>query len=213
MGQTRTNLEAAQEIKIPFQGFYNTAHDGVFDMALEQINTDDSNEIRVVISEDNVEWEAVRLGYAQKYLSKVNKIMGIETEFSGVQGQKDYANGNDTLLAKIDRSALHEMHKAIISDPERNLAWEAFVKDALTERPGFIPYYSAQVKDWGPFEGWDDAQIDCMLSFRGAELEIDETEIALELLDYVDEKIWSSVIDPDKVPGHVDNTTEEQPSL
>jgi hypothetical protein len=43
------------------------------------------------------------------------------------------------------------------------------------------------------------------MHFAGIEAELDESDIALSLLDYVDSKIWDSVIDADKVPGHVDN--------
>ncbi|CAN0568807.1 unnamed protein product, partial [Laminaria digitata] len=153
------------EVRIPFQGFYNTAHDNVFDMALEQINTDDSNDTVEVISMDNVEWTAVRLGYAQKYLAEIDKTLALNARFSRIIGQKDYAIGNDILLARVDCSKLVELHDAINADPARKAAWAYYVKEALTERPGFIPYFSAEVEDWGAFGTWDDAQIDCMLAF------------------------------------------------
>lgn len=213
MDRKETRLESDREVRVPFQGFYNTAHDNVFDIVLEQINTDDSNDTVQVISMDNVEWAAVRLGYAQKYLAELDKTLALGARFSRIIGQKDYANGNDTLLARVDCNKLNELHDAINADPARKAAWADHVKEALTERPGFIPYFSAEVEEWGAFEDWDDAQIDCMLTFRGIELEIDETEIAMELMEYLDEKIWSSVIDPDQVPGHVDNKTETQLSI
>lgn len=198
-----------RDVKVPFQGFYNTIHDAAFDMALEQINLDDDGEEHEVIGLHNVDWAAVRLAYAQKYLEAAGTQMGMSFTFTRIIEQKDYANGNDMIIAGVERSALENLHQTITSDMEMATAWAQHVRAELTERDGFIPYYSNDASDWGDLTSWDDAQIDCMLDFFAAKVELDEQAIAMELLEFVDEKIWSAVIDPDQVPGHVDNRSEQ----
>lgn len=196
--------------QIPFEGFYNSIHDSWIDHALEGINEDDSGETLERIGIDNVEWAAVRLAYAQAYVKAVAQEAGVEMSFHKIISPKDYSLGNDRIIAMMTETDFTALVEQTLSSEQGRSEWAKTVWDALTERPGYIPFtytYSPVAEEWGHPSRWDDAQRDCFM-VHTLSPRINEPGIAEDIYSKVDEWIWENVIDPDKVPGHVDNSLE-----
>jgi hypothetical protein len=209
---SKTVAEDRVTVELPFSGFYNTVHDQMLDMAMEQINSDDSGEEIEMITTDNVQWAQVHLAYAQAYLKKARAESGLNMEFQKIISPRDYATGNDQIIATIPLRDLEDAYAAL--DEETRQAWRDRVKEALTPRPGYVPFsqYSDNAEDWGPIAGWDDAQRDLFFNFYAAPLIGDEYMLAESASEVVDDKIWEAVIDPSVVPGHVDYEAPEEPA-
>lgn len=194
-------------VKVPFQGLYNSIHDAMIDTAMENINQNHQGDYADVIDVTNVRWSEVHLSYSQVWMTEAAKQSGINMVFDSKISPKDYALGNDELIALIPRKYLHEAHKNM--EESQRINWYSKVSEALTERPGFIPFsqYPKDAAEWGDVIAWDDAQRDLFFNFIAEPL-IDEHLAAEVASESLDDLIWKAVIDPDKVPGHVDNSTE-----
>jgi len=194
-------------VKVPFSGFYNTIHDGMIDMTLEQINTDDAGDEVEVIGVGNVRWAEVHLAYAQTWLKEACEASGLDMQFEKIVSPRDYYMGNDMIIARVTLDSLEAAYAGLTQD--ERASWRDLVSEELTERPGFVPYskYPRDADQWGPVSNWDDAQRDLFFHFRAAPL-IDEAGLAERASEMLDDAIWRAVIDPDIVPGHVDNANE-----
>jgi hypothetical protein len=194
-------------VKVPFSGLYNSIHDAMIDMAMEQINTNDAGEEVTVIEVGNVRWAEVQLAYVQAWMKEAVKESGIPMTFQKMISPRDYSMGNDEIVAGVPQTVLEDAFNSM--DDAKKDEWRKLVEDALTERPGFLPYsqYSKDADEWGSVVEWDDAQRDLFFHFYAAPL-IEESFHAERASEMLDEAIWSAVIDPDQVPGHVDNSNE-----
>ncbi len=198
-------------VRLPFSGLYNTIHDQMMDIALEQINSDDAGEDNQVICPTNVRWAEVHLAYTQAYTKAAAKESGLNLAFEKIISPRDYSMGNDQIIVDIP---LRDLEAAFASlDDEGKQSWRDRVAEELTERPGFMPFtkYSRDADDWGDVKDWDDAQRDLFFHFYAAPLIGDEADIANDLSDMIDDNIWNAVIDPSVVPGHVDYEAPEEP--
>lgn len=204
-----TKTDSMVSVRVPFDGFYNSIHEAIIDTCLESINQDDTGADldEEIISSGNVMWAQVHLSYAQAYVRKVAEISGTPMIFEKIISPRDYATGNDVIIARVEIEVLEKSLEA--QSPEVRAAWRTAVAEALTERPGFVPYsrYPKDAHDWGIPPGWDGAQRDLFFDFTVSQL-LDQHAIAEGVSDLVDEFIWGSVIDPNLVPGHVDNKNE-----
>ncbi|MFG6572127.1 hypothetical protein ACGYLO_11035 [Sulfitobacter sp. 1A13353] len=192
-------------VKLPFSGLYNTIHDQMMDIALEQINTDDEGAEQQEICSSNVRWAEVHLAYVQAYTQKAAGISDLDMSFQKIISPRDYAMGNDEIIVTYPLRDLEEAFASM--DNARKEEWRDRVEAELTERPGFVPFskYPKDADDWGPVSEWDDAQRDLFFDFHAAPLIGDEADIANDLSDLIDDRIWRAVIDTSQVPGHVDN--------
>ena len=193
--------ESRVDIKIPFDGFYNTTHEHTMNSAFENINeTNGSLELQ------DIEWAKVRLAYAQDWLQGIVKQTGLDLQFKKIHVPADFSQGNDQLIGTIPLAAIEKMHadmtKAEITE------WKALVKEELTERPGFAPWskYSTNADDWGPVTLWDEAQRDLFIDFRLSPC-IDETVLHNRINEIIDDIIMRAV-DPEKIPNHADNSSD-----
>jgi hypothetical protein len=199
-------------VKLPFSGLYNTVHDQMMDIALEQINSDDAGDEEEMICTTNVRWAEVHLAYVQAYTKAAVEESGLDMSFQKVISPRDYSMGNDEIIVTIP---LRDLEVAFSSmDDTCKQAWRELVDASLTERPGFIPFskYPQDADEWGPVDTWDDAQRDLFFHFHSAPLIGDEYMLADSASEVVDDAIWRSVIDPSVVPGHVDHEAPGEPA-
>jgi len=177
------------------------------DISLEQINQNDAGDEEEIISVGNVQWAEVHLAYTQAWLKLAAESADIDMTYEKTVSPRDYSMGNDILIARIPGDWVEEKFSGLTDDQRQE--WRDMVSEELTERPGFIPFskYSKDADEWGPVSDWDDAQRDLFFFFVANPL-IDESALAERASEMLDDAIWSAVIDPDQVPGHVDNSNE-----
>lgn len=165
--------QCGPELRLPFAGFYQSVHDHTFDAAAEAAG----------VGPDEVDWPVVRLGYAQAYMREVARLTGLEMTFSRISSPEFYNFGTDEILVRIDEARISELHSGIMADPVQAASLRDRVREALSPRAGFAPYFPAGLDDWGPIGGWEPAQVSLLLDQAFARAGADEEEIADSIFD------------------------------
>lgn len=199
-------------VNLPFSGLYNTVHDQMMDIALEQINSDDAGDEEEMICTTNVRWAEVHLAYVQAYTKAAVEESGLDMTFQKIISPRDYSMGNDQIIVTFP---LRDLEAAFgVMDDAVKQAWRELVETELTERPGFIPFskYPKDADEWGTVDTWDDAQRDLFFYFHTAPLIGEEYMLAERASEVVDDAIWKAVIDPSVVPGHIDYEAPGEPA-
>jgi len=169
----RDQDDRAEELRLPFAGFYQSVHDHSLDAAAEAAG----------MSPDDVDWPVVRLGYAQAYMRRVADLTGLEMTFSRISSPEFYNFGTDEILVRVDPDRVSALHAAIMSDPEQVVSFRDRVRAELSPRAGFAPYFPADLEDWGPLEGWDPAQTSLLLDHAFDRVGADEARICEDIFD------------------------------
>lgn len=147
-------------IRIPFQGFYETIHDDVFERYLEyeaehiaEENGLEDYEVADVLY-DNTDWKLVRNAYAKQYADDfLNEISENIPIFKVIlQSPREYNFSTDTITVEIPMENWKEMVRLVPMDQAQKYATEW-----LEPRSGFIPHYPQDMNQWGPIESWDPA--------------------------------------------------------
>lgn len=194
-------------VKVPFSGLSNTVHEAMIDSTMEGINEDNSPDF---ICYSNVRWSKVMLDYTQAWLNSVKVETGLDMTFEKIESPRDYSMGNDVLIVKVPFDKLKTDFENM--DAAKKSEWRDLVKSALTAREGFAPFgkYSNNADEWGPIAEWDDAERDLFFHLQVSGL-IDEDLHAERASEMLEDAIWAAIIDPNIVPGHVDNENENGP--
>jgi hypothetical protein len=169
----RDQDQGGPELRLPFMGFYQSVHENTFDAAAEAAG----------MGPDEVDWPVVRLGYAQAYMREIARLTGLEMRFSRISSPEFYNFGTDEILVRIDEARISELHAGIMADPAQAASLRDRVREELSPRAGFAPYFSADLDDWGPLDGWEPAQISLLLDHAFARAGADEGEIADSIFD------------------------------
>jgi hypothetical protein len=169
----RNHDERGHELRLPFAGFYQSVHDYNLDTAA----------VAAGMAPDEVDWAIVRLGYAQAYTRRVATLTGLEMTFSRVNPPEFYNFGTDEILVRVAPDLISELHSGIMADPAQAASFRDRVREELSPRAGFAPYFPADLDDWGPLKGWDPAQISLLLDHAFARAGADEEEIADSTFD------------------------------
>lgn len=160
--------------KIPFAGFYNSSHDAVFDSWLEQTQTHLADEYKATNDQigkladlyfDKLNWKAIHIAYAKKYLEAFEDMLATEgskhipIEWDNMESPREYNFATDCIYGKIELTDLHYMLNAIPSD-----IWKAYVKSECTSYDGFISFYSPDYEDWNEdLTTWGEARLGMIL--------------------------------------------------
>jgi hypothetical protein len=169
----RNQDDRGQELRLPFAGFYQSVHDHSLDAAAEAAG----------MEPDDVDWPVVRLGYAQAYMRRVAALTGLELTFSRISSPEFYNFGTDEILVRVDPDRIAALHAGIMTDPAQAASFRDRVRAELSPRAGFAPYFPADLEDWGPFEGWDPAQVSLLLDHAFARAGADEARISEDIFD------------------------------
>jgi hypothetical protein len=147
---------------IPFQGFYNSIHDGELDNSLEMAFSDDSGHVNDRLHErafDAVQWSVVHASYASAYAEAFAELAGLQTlKFVELDSPREYNFTTDRIFCDIDIS---DVRAALARLPAGALDEKA--RERFTSRSGFMSYYSPDVESWGALESWDLNQIGTIL--------------------------------------------------
>lgn len=150
------------EIRIPFSGFYNSWHDAALDDALEQAFSDDSGTLDQDAHDaafDRINWQSVHRAYVAEYarvLSNECAMPGLT--FNRLVSPREYNFFTDEIICDLPADTLADIYQR--SDKP---ALAALVAERLEARSGFIPFYSDDLEQWGPFTEWEAPQIDLLI--------------------------------------------------
>lgn len=137
------------KLEIPFQGFCNSIHSALIDDAFEQEHTDDDGELDSDAhhaAHDTINWQAVMIEYAKYYVEQLNEELDFELTFNQLHSPREYNFETDTIEVLIAQDDLDTVFKILCA--KHNQALREHIRDALTERSGFIPNYSNEFDDW-----------------------------------------------------------------
>jgi hypothetical protein len=169
----RNQDETGTELRLPFSGFYQTVHEQQFDLAAEAAS----------VGTDAVDWPVVRLGYAQAYMREVARLIRFDLSFSRLSSPDFYNFETDEILVRVRPDRIFALHDEIMADPNQASALRVRVRDALSPRAGFAPWFPAELDDWGPVTQWAPAQLSVLLDHSFARAGVAEAEIAESLSD------------------------------
>lgn len=150
------------ELQVPFAGFYESIHDDAVERALEDIDewTGESHAQNFSYSIKNMRQ------YVKSYLTRFESRLPCEDKFTNfhVISPKEYNFETDKVFAELHVSTLRTIFSEIKSQDEKGFRQR--VAGELESRSGFVPFYSADLDDWGddPAE-WESAQLELMVRY------------------------------------------------
>jgi hypothetical protein len=150
-----------------FTGFYETLHSAAIDDEVEQSVAGDSGHFD---EDDALAVEAMNAfhytnemlcAYTKSYVLRWVEYIQNETdfdtkaEFAELWSPREYNFETDRIFVKVPEETIRHMIKTM-----DHKVWADLIKERLSPRPGFAPFYSndvrshdwdlAQYKDWGP---------------------------------------------------------------
>lgn len=146
---------------IPFSGFYNSWHDSALDDALTIMCSDENGDIidsRYSLATNAIDWRIAHLAYAQLYCERLATACNATWQFAKLDSPRFDNYRTDEIDVTIDLPELQRMHDAI--DP---VAFAALVQERLAPRSGFIPFYSADLSEWGNLSEWESPQLSLLV--------------------------------------------------
>lgn len=149
---------------IPFTGFYESTHDAALDYALESLFMDDcgdANQTALEAAWHAIDWQQARLAYAQLYCSALASACNADWTFARLDSPRFYNYRSDEIDVMLTREELRR-----IFDEVAGTNWQLFIDiviSRLSPRSGFIPFYSADVADWGELDQWEAPQVSLLL--------------------------------------------------
>lgn len=150
------------ELTVPFNGFYCSFADDVFDGTLEtmfsddQGNTDDDAVQKTICVCD---WRGVRLEYSKEYVAAMADEIEVESlTFKELNSPREYNFESDVIVATISRNDLAQ----IIKRTSREALTET-CRERHSSRSGFISFYDPDWHAWGAVTTWDRNQLGSLL--------------------------------------------------
>lgn len=150
------------EVRVPFQGFYQSIHEDALDRADEMRNEDlDESEHEVVsLTHENIRQ------YVGDYLKRLSSRLPCEDNFTDfrVSSPREYNFDTDQVIATLHANTLRVLLAEV-----KSLDAEGFrkrVHEELKPRSGFAPYYSNDLGEWpeDPAE-WGSARLELLIRF------------------------------------------------
>lgn len=131
---------------IPFQGFYYSVHDGIFDHAIELLSENSKDDYSTF-----TDWDEVRLGYAKKYLTAFSEFTGIEVTFDILESPKYYNYKTDRIHADISEEEVERIYNETGTETLKKV-----IKENFTSCSGFISHYPNTLDRWPTdLKEWD----------------------------------------------------------
>lgn len=158
------------EIEIPFTGFYNTMIGAELDDAvtheIESINEEEglsltSDDFDISYSDM---FEAAAESIAEYYPEWLEDLTGVEIscEFKGLESPREYNFYNDAIICDIPR---HDIYNLLSWLEDNHPGFFAeYVKERMTPRDGWAPFYPAELSSWGHPDSWKPAQLSLVLA-------------------------------------------------
>ena len=104
-------------------------------------------------------------GVFNKYCKEITEYIAIETPvFNGLAIEKvQFTNGNAYAFYNVGGAKVLELLAYTLKTSERRQILADVVRDALTPRSGFVPFYPAKFTEWGTVDTWHPCQWDLIL--------------------------------------------------
>ena len=142
---------------LPFSGFYETQHEVSMDHAVEFDLADSSGDPNPDLLDracDTCVFFELRKVYARAYADHWMGCYRMPVTFSELRSPREYNFETDKILVWIPLETVTRMFAetpaAIMDD---------IARDLFTPRSGFMPYYSANWREWSPIAEWAPAQV------------------------------------------------------
>lgn len=179
---------------VPFAGFESSCHSARIDDAEEQLfNGDDGQPISYRLYEMfwmNTCYLSVFHSYAKTYVAELANAIKVQLDYEEMVSPKEYNFMTDRLFAKVSRSDLAKMLRAV-----RGQRLNIKIKDWFTSCDGFISRYPKYISRWPRIADWDHnhvgAVLACYVDKLREEKAIDrEEEMAWDLITTDDIQDW-----------------------
>ena len=146
-------------IEIPFMGFYDSIWSYIWEDEFDQ-----EDEFESEFNSDMVDWKLYYTKLAIEIVDWIRHKSELLLSFEKLTSPREYNFESDRIFAYISETQLELIYREI---DKAKLA--SIFKDALTERSGFIPYYS--VDSWqAPVLEWDYALTALLMGLYLSEL-------------------------------------------
>ena len=142
---------------LPFSGFYNTVHGDIvehavlFDLADSSGNPNDDLMDRAY---DTCVFFELRKAYARTYADHWAGYYRMPITFSELRAPKEYNFETDKILVRLSPETVARMFAETPAAMMDDIA-----QDLFTPRSGFLPYYSANMREWNAVTEWAPAQV------------------------------------------------------
>lgn len=146
----------AQQIKIPFAGFYQSIHEAKIDDAIERDNIEDFS-----LTDEKMKV------YCSDYATRLSGLIeqatsqDFDLEIEYVKSPPEYNFHTDEIFVAVSKFQLKQVFDWMIENHHEAL--KDMVFDKLSPRPGFAPYLSNDLSDWGDVGHWNASQVALML--------------------------------------------------
>jgi|GEM_PF-1940851 len=191
MTTTPTHFSA----RIPFAGFYGSWHDDRVDEVEERMFQDDSGQLTSDYLYETfwsgVDYSEVFERYARAWTAALAHESGIAMDFEEMTSPREYNFQTDRVFAKISRSDLAKMLRAV-----RGKRLAAAIHERCTSRSGFCSFYPNDIRRWPRIADWDHNHVgivlECYLELlcEQGQLAANEGDLAHEHIDDGDIEMW-----------------------
>jgi hypothetical protein len=138
---------------IPFAGFYESCHSRELDHAADSIVQDDNGDPGPCADRFAREFHYTSdmlNAYARLYVKRWSELTGIRCTFAKVDSPREYNFETDRIFVDIDVT-----HAAQLLAQTDDHVMSRIARERHTSRSGFISFYDADWRTWGPVAEWD----------------------------------------------------------
>lgn len=202
MSTIQTNAQGHEVALFGFEGFYQSYHEMMFDMAEERLHASEDIDPDEPISITNLLAAQYCNRFVQAYKAYLKKRCNLDLPsltIKTISMSNDYAMSGDRLFVVIDDADREKLFAR-----KTDAALSDVIKQYFTPRPGFIPYYSNAIEDWTkPPAYWDLNELGALLHAVAGQPEDDaiiENDTGFD--DALDDMIRASVSEKEAVEAH-----------
>ena len=210
-------------ISIPFSGFYDSWHGGEGSLTEEMIENEltsygdrefpSSEELNHVTGEDFWDWtDAISYArlydhyakaYANAFEAKFEDTFSIRLglTFEELESPKYYNFSTDRIFCTVPLINLQLLMNQSLKDADNKAFIEGYIRESLTPRDGFSPFYDNDLNNWGvDMATWEQPQLSLFLEavinlppleFKGEESEVWEYYMMSEYISsYGYDMLW-----------------------
>lgn len=187
-------------INIPFNGFYNSVHDGLHDDAINDVFSDHETGELIEIPDEwyhHYNGHAFMQAYAPIYLSYFQEYLkdelniDIQLEFESLKSPKYYNFETDKIYAYI---SIEDIKKLDDLTNEKDLRDTARARH--TSISGFISFHNPDIDTWPKDKSeWCNIKLETLLIAAMKSMECDYIEDGLDDYELMEHAICNGVID------------------
>ena len=170
------------EIRLPFEGFYNSSLQESLEHGLEIHWMDDHGDIRDHTAyEDSVmttDWNGAHNEVATIWVQHLARELCLDMKFVELDSPKYYNYRTDYIYASIEDHDVDKMFSRVFHIKENRRHMDDVAKEEFTSRSGFVSFYDPDYRTWGSVATWDYHQLCALFEayIRSIDLELGDLE-------------------------------------